>query len=265
MDLLKDLLKSGALEFGSFDLTAGLRSPYFVDCSLLPAYASAMNRAGHAMCSIISNLPEMPTLLCGNSHGGVPFAFAVQYTALEWGSYYKIGDIPVCYTRKDPIVNKKIEADLKDKLRKNEFLQGELAGVRRVAELLQTQKLGSHGKAKFVDGPIPDGARALIIEDVISTGKSSLEAADLFLRECEQRKVRRAKIIGVAAYVDRELGGREALEKAGMPLSALIRMRDAAHWLEKQLLINSEQSRAIIGSITAYRNASGLEKTPVKI
>lgn len=72
-----------------------------------------------------------------------------------------------------------------------------------------------HGTGRQVEGPFTAGDRVAIVEDVITTGGSALKAIDA---------VRRAggDIAGVLALVDREEGGREAIEQAGVPVLPLV-------------------------------------------
>lgn len=71
-----------------------------------------------------------------------------------------------------------------------------------------------HGTGRQVEGPYHRGDRVVVIEDVITTGGSALQAVSV-LRSHE------ATILGVIALVDREEGGREALEEAGLSVYAL--------------------------------------------
>ena len=77
----------------------------------------------------------------------------------------------------------------------------------------------AHGTGKLIEGPFRSGDRVVLIEDVITTGGSALRAA---------AAVRRAgvEILGVLALVDREEGGREALEADGLSVCALAAARD---------------------------------------
>jgi orotate phosphoribosyltransferase len=78
-----------------------------------------------------------------------------------------------------------------------------------------------HGSRRDIEGntTLPAGARVALVEDVITTGGSTLKAAD---------KLRAAGyvIVGVAALVDRSEGGREAIEKTGIPIATLFTRRD---------------------------------------
>lgn len=73
-----------------------------------------------------------------------------------------------------------------------------------------------HGTGRQIEGPFEAGDRVAIIEDVITTGGSALRAAEV---------VRGAGgiVCGVLALVDREEGGRDAIESAGIPVLALAR------------------------------------------
>ena len=73
-----------------------------------------------------------------------------------------------------------------------------------------------HGSKRDLEGNthLPAGARVALVEDVITTGGSTLKAAE---------KLRAAgyEVVGVAALVDRLEGGRQNLEAAGLQVVAL--------------------------------------------
>jgi len=77
----------------------------------------------------------------------------------------------------------------------------------------------THGTGRLIEGPFREGDRVAVIEDVITTGGSALRAI-------EAVRNAGAQVVGVLAVVDREEGGREALEAAGVPVLALVRARD---------------------------------------
>jgi len=78
-----------------------------------------------------------------------------------------------------------------------------------------------HGSRRTLEGNtrLAAGARLAILEDVVTTGGSTLKAAT---------KLRDAHYIvaGVVALVDRLEGGREAIENAGLKLEALYTRAD---------------------------------------
>jgi orotate phosphoribosyltransferase len=73
-----------------------------------------------------------------------------------------------------------------------------------------------HGTGKLIEGPFKSGDRVVIIEDVITTGRSALQAIDA---------VRSAggEIAGVLSLVDREEGGREAIEATGVRVVSIVK------------------------------------------
>ncbi len=78
-----------------------------------------------------------------------------------------------------------------------------------------------HGSQRLFEGNarLASGARLVILEDVVTTGGSTLKCAE---------KLRAAgyDVAGVIAMVDRQEGGREAIEAAGLPLVTLFTRAD---------------------------------------
>jgi len=71
-----------------------------------------------------------------------------------------------------------------------------------------------HGTGRRIEGCFTLGATVVIVEDVITTGGSARQAIQAVEAE-------NGKILGVLAVVDREEGGREALEGAGYAVAAM--------------------------------------------
>ncbi len=82
------------------------------------------------------------------------------------------------------------------------------------AFLVRKERKG-RGTQQQVEGPLREGAAVAVIEDVITTGGSTLKAIEAVQRE------RAARVIKVIAMVDRLQGGRENLAAAGYELTAL--------------------------------------------
>ncbi len=76
-----------------------------------------------------------------------------------------------------------------------------------------------HGTGKLIEGPFEATDRVVVIEDVITTGGSALKAVEALRREG-------AGILGVLAVVDREEGGREAIEAAGVHVASIARVSE---------------------------------------
>ena len=77
----------------------------------------------------------------------------------------------------------------------------------------------AHGKGRDVEGPVGAGDSAIIVEDVVTTGGSSLAAI-------EKVKAAGLDVRGVIAIIDRLEGGREAFAAAGYELRTLLTIRD---------------------------------------
>ena len=76
-----------------------------------------------------------------------------------------------------------------------------------------------HGTGRLIEGPFRSGDRVAVVEDVITTGGSALKAI-------EAVRAAGGTVAGVLALVDREEGGREAIEGAGVAVISLARARD---------------------------------------
>jgi orotate phosphoribosyltransferase len=76
-----------------------------------------------------------------------------------------------------------------------------------------------HGTGRAVEGPVEPGMSAIIVEDVVTTGGSSLKAI-------EHVEAFGMKVLGVIAIIDRLEGGRAAFESAGYSLRTLLTIKD---------------------------------------
>ena len=72
-----------------------------------------------------------------------------------------------------------------------------------------------HGTMQWIEGHLKKGDRVIIVEDVITTGGSSIEAIKK-AGECG------LKVAGVLVLIDRQEGGREAIEALGIPVITLL-------------------------------------------
>lgn len=72
----------------------------------------------------------------------------------------------------------------------------------------------THGTGKLIEGPFRANDRVVVIEDTITTGGSARKAVDAV-------RAAGGTVLGVLALVDREEGGREALEADGLTVVSL--------------------------------------------
>ena len=96
-----------------------------------------------------------------------------------------------------------------------------IAGVRNLSlkGFMVRKEAKGHGTGRFIEGPVLAGESAVIVEDVVTTGGSSLTA----IERCEEFGLR---IRGVVAIIDRLEGGRQAFESRGYAFQSLLTIRD---------------------------------------
>ena len=71
-----------------------------------------------------------------------------------------------------------------------------------------------------MEGPLQQGARVVVLEDVVTTGGSAIEAIKAVEEECD------ATVVEVIAMVDRLQGGREAIVDAGYQFTTIFTVTD---------------------------------------
>lgn len=76
-----------------------------------------------------------------------------------------------------------------------------------------------HGTNQFVEGPVRPGESVVIVEDVVTTGGSSMAA----IERAEGFGLKVMRVIGI---VDRLEGGAEAFARRGLPFASLFSIRD---------------------------------------
>ena len=76
-----------------------------------------------------------------------------------------------------------------------------------------------HGTNQYIEGPVQAGQTAVIVEDVVTTGGSSLAAI-------ERAEGFGLKIVGVLAIIDRMEGGAQAFTQRGYQFASLLSIRD---------------------------------------
>ncbi|WP_437928294.1 orotate phosphoribosyltransferase [Sorangium sp. So ce291] len=96
------------------------------------------------------------------------------------------------------------------------FLRG-----RPLPALYVRKEVKDHGSRRLVEGDrgLVPGMPVAILEDVITTGGSTLKAV-------EKLGAAGASVVGVIALVDRLEGGAEAIRAAGLPLVSICTRRD---------------------------------------
>ncbi|MCC6552421.1 MAG: orotate phosphoribosyltransferase [Polyangiaceae bacterium] len=92
---------------------------------------------------------------------------------------------------------------------------------RPLPALYVRKEVKDHGSRRMIEGDraLRPGLRVAMLEDVITTGGSTLKAV-------EKLRAAGAEVVGVVALVDRLEGGAEAIRAAGLPVVAICTRRD---------------------------------------
>lgn len=96
-----------------------------------------------------------------------------------------------------------------------------------------------HGMGNQIEGVLQQGQKVVVIEDLVSTGKSSLQAVDA-IREAG------GEVIGMCALFTYGFdAAAEAMEKAGVPLHTISNYTALMEVSEEQNLITAEQKQSL--------------------
>jgi orotate phosphoribosyltransferase len=93
---------------------------------------------------------------------------------------------------------------------------------RHLDALIVRKAAKGHGTGAWLEGPLPPaGSRITVLEDVVTSGGSALQAV---------RQLREAGygVERVVAIVDRQEGGRQAMEREGLELISLFLLEEVA-------------------------------------
>lgn len=96
-----------------------------------------------------------------------------------------------------------------------------LAGQRAlpIRGFMVRKEAKQHGMGRLVEGPVAAGMQCIIVEDVITSGGSAIQAA-------QAARDFGMNVLGVLAVIDRLEGGRKAFEAANLSLQTLLTIED---------------------------------------
>lgn len=101
-------------------------------------------------------------------------------------------------------------------------------------------KVKGHGTKKQVEGFVEEGKKMLVIEDLFSTGGSSIDAAEALKRE------KKADVVGIMAIMSWGLPIlRENFERAGIPYWSLTNGEELIETAAERGEINAEEKAAV--------------------
>lgn len=97
----------------------------------------------------------------------------------------------------------------------------------------------AYGRARQIEGEFQEGDRAIVMDDLITTGGSKLAAI-------EPLEAAGLKVKDVVVLIDREQGGREELKEAGYQLHTILRLREILDTLVQTDRISVEQREQVV-------------------
>ncbi len=113
------------------------------------------------------------------------------------------------------------------------------------------KEIKHHGREKMVEGVLTPGEKVLVIDDVVTSGKSILNAT-------ESLRAEGGVVENVLVLLDREEGGEERLRKQGLKLHSVAKISAIAKRLFDIQAINKSQYDNIVEST---KRPSKSEKT----
>jgi orotate phosphoribosyltransferase len=90
---------------------------------------------------------------------------------------------------------------------------------RRLDGFLVRKEPKGHGTRKYLEGPVEPGAKVVVIDDVVTTGGSALEA-------CDRLEEFGCQVVAVVGIVDRREGGAANFAARGLPFRSLLTIED---------------------------------------
>ena len=173
------LLADRSFRLGDFQLSSGGRSDYYVDCRTTTLNAQGASLIARVVLDEIRKREWAPAAIGGMTLGADPIVTAVAMLSAQ---------------------ESQLRAEDSDD-RGAAFIHGFL--VRKAEK--------AHGTGQRIEGFQRQGARAVIVDDVCTTGASTVQAI-------EAAREAGFEVVGVLCLVEREeAGGRAAVEKAAAP------------------------------------------------
>ncbi len=203
---LLHLLAAKSFRLGDFQLSSGGRSDYYVDCRTTTLDALGALLTARVLLDEMRTRGWAPEAIGGMTLGADPMVAAVAMLSAQEGQ-------------------PRAEASQE---RRRAFIHGFL--VRKAEK--------GHGTGRRIEGFQRKGARAVIVDDVCTTGASTVQAI-------EAAREAGFQIAGVLCLVEREeAGGRAAVEKAAgaAPFVAIFR---AAEVRQAHLRLQQETSPSV--------------------
>jgi orotate phosphoribosyltransferase len=98
-------------------------------------------------------------------------------------------------------------------------------GDRPIPALIVRKEAKGHGTMAYIEGPtLSEGANVVVLEDVVTTGKSAMQAV-------ERLRGAGYKVDRILSLIDREQGGVEFYRSVGLEFEAVFTIEDLQKWM----------------------------------
>jgi orotate phosphoribosyltransferase len=172
---LKELLKTKSIKTGHFVLASGKESDLYVDCRVTTLDARGAVMIGEVLFQILSEYCQNNKIRPKALGGLTMGADPIALSVAIRSSLIGNGEVIQAFT------------------------------VRKEAK--------GHGRGKKIEGNFNSGDEVIVVDDVITTGESTLKAIQAIEEEG-------GKVLAALVLVDREEGGRQKIESQGYPVIA---------------------------------------------
>jgi orotate phosphoribosyltransferase len=201
-ELLLNMLARKSFRLGEFKLSSGGTSDYYIDCRATTLDAEGMRLSGRVFYDVIQSKKWKPRAVGGLTMGADPIVAGVALLTAQ------------AVQTRAPARPKPVDT--------SEFL---------IHGFLVRKQEKTHGTGQRIEGFREKGARVVIVDDVCTTGSSTIQAI-------EAAREFGFEVTGVACLVEREeAGGRPTVEKAaaGIEFVSIFKASEvrAAHLLLK--------------------------------
>ncbi|MCA9332395.1 orotate phosphoribosyltransferase [Candidatus Saccharibacteria bacterium] len=97
-------------------------------------------------------------------------------------------------------------------------------------------KIKEHGKGKLIEGEWKEDDKVAIIDDLVTKGDSKIESIEQFAA-CN------LDVVGFYLLLDREMGGKQLVEKAGYKVEIAMTISEVINILKEEKKITSDQAK----------------------
>jgi uridine monophosphate synthetase len=100
-----------------------------------------------------------------------------------------------------------------------------------------------YGTKVSVEGEYKAGERVVIIDDLVSTGETKLEAID-------KMKELKLEVVAIVVLIDRDMGAKEFFKKRGLVLDAVVGLKQLLPMWKASGAISETQEREVIAFLS---------------